>query len=159
MIRLEIPGNRRQARGWPGLGAPFAGHVLRLGIGRMPVLLIDDDARILEYARVASLEPVVEPPHRLIPPFKQRPVIAAIWEAVVPGSDPCLERRLHLLEHAWNAVAVAVLHPADQKGRDFQLVDRPYRRPPDCAAALMLPVVERHPRRTLTRADPDPVSA
>src|ERR1700678_276904 len=112
----------------------------------MPVLLIDDDSRILEYARVASLEPIVEPSHGLIAPFIHRAVVAAIREAMVPGTDPGFERRLHFFQHAWNAVAVSVLQPADQEGGHFEGFDRPQRCTPERAVALMLHVVER-PRR------------
>src|ERR1700678_3346244 len=109
----------------------------------MPVLLIDDDPRILEHPRVASLEPVVEPSHRLIAPFIHRAVVAAVREAMVPWTDPGLQRRFHFLQHAWNAVTVSVLQAADQEGGYLQGFDRPQRRAPERAVALMLHVVER----------------
>ena len=48
-------------------------HFLQIRIRRMPMLHVNHQPRIMLHAGVASLQPVVEPAHRLIAPFDARP--------------------------------------------------------------------------------------
>src|ERR1700677_514902 len=94
----------------------------------MPVLQVDQQARVLQHPGITPLEPVIEPAYRLITPLIPRSVIAAVRKVMIPGTDPRLDRRLHLLQHPRNAVAVAVLKTADEKGRYVKLLDRAHNR-------------------------------
>src|SRR5258706_1313252 len=113
----------------------------------MRMLNIDEEPRILEHTGIPPLEPVVEPTDRLIAPLVQGAVVAAIGKVMIPRAYPSLERRFHLLQHSWNAVAIAILVAADQERGNLQLLDRMNnRRAPEGVVALMFQVVER-PRR------------
>src|ERR1700722_4417520 len=113
----------------------------------MRMLNVDEEARVLEHAGVPPLEPVVKPTNRLIAPLVQGSVVAAIGEVMIPRTYPSLERRLHLLQHSRNAVAIPILVAANQERGNLQLLDRMNnRRAPEGVVALMFQVVER-PRR------------
>ena len=110
------------------------------------MLQVDDQPWIAEHAGITSLEPEVKPANRLITPFVQGSIVTAIREIMIPRTDPRLERRVHFLEHSWNAVAVSVLEATDEEGWNLQLVNRMQRRAPEAIIVLMPKVIER-PRR------------
>jgi len=106
------------------------------------VLLIKDESRIALDAVVHTLQPMVEPAHRLIAPFGARPVDAGVGAIVIPGPDPGMHRSGDALEHADDAVAVAVLEAADQEAGDRDVFQAPDRSTPEWPVTLVTEVLE-----------------
>ena len=118
-VEHAIPDPRdRPAR----LGAPPARSDLEKRPRRVPVSDVHRQARLLHDPRVFSLEPLVVPADGLAAPVEPGLRIRLVRPGVVPRADDRLDRRLHVLEHPRNAVAVAVVPAADEKARDLDRV-------------------------------------
>ena len=114
----------------------------------MPLADVHGELRLLEEAGVASLQRLVEEAHDLVAPLDPGLRVGLVRPGVVPGPDDRPHRRLHVLEHARDAVAVAVVPAADQEGRDAdrRVVRLERGAVPERALALLL-LVGEHVRR------------
>ena len=63
--------------GQPSSKRHSPGRLLEHGTGRMPLADVHREARLGHDARVATLQPLVEPAHRLVAPFHLRLRIGA----------------------------------------------------------------------------------
>ena len=87
VIRLRIKHLLADARDRPAIFvAPAARRVLEIRAGRMPVAHVHREARLLEDSGVDPLEPVIEPAHRLVPPFHARIRVGLVRPGVRPGA-------------------------------------------------------------------------
>src|SRR6185437_12754329 len=88
------------------------------------------------------LQPVIEPTYGLVAPFIQGSVVTAVRPRVIPGTDPGLQRRGDLLQHAGNAVTVAIMQSADQEAGYMNRGQGTFGAMPERAIALVLEVDE-----------------
>ena len=117
--------------------------------GRVPVAHVHREPRLFHDPGFAALQELVEEAHRLVAPLHPRVRVRLVRERVRPRPDHRLHRRaLHVLEHARQRVAVAVVPAADQEPRDLDRVvalDERGALPERVVALLRL--VGEHPRR------------
>src|SRR3954463_16130334 len=104
--------------------SPFSRHLGQVRVRRMPVLHVDHKPRIIFYASVASLQPVIEPAYGLITPLDARSEISIVRKRMVPRSDDRLDGCFGLRQHVRNVVAISVLQPADQETRNRDFAER-----------------------------------
>src|SRR5438270_8790 len=76
------------------LTPPLSRYILQIRIGRVPVLHVDNKARVISNSGIPSLQPIIEPAYRLIPPLDSRAEICIIREGMVPRPDDRLDRSL-----------------------------------------------------------------
>jgi hypothetical protein len=99
---------------------------------------VDREGRLLEDPGVLALQPPVEPAHRFATPLDLGLGPRIVREVVVPGADHGLHRRIHVLEHADHAVAVAVVPAPDVVAGHPDLVVAVSRRGPVPERAVAL---------------------
>ncbi len=149
MIGLRVERTFLDALDWPALfPAPVAWCLLERRARRMPVAHVNRESWLVHDSGVATLQPLIEPAHGLVAPLHAGPGIGLVRPGVVPGAHHPFHRSvLHVLEHARDAVAVAVVPAADEKARDFHalVLTLERRAIPELAVALLL-LVSEHPR-------------
>src|ERR1700674_5896891 len=121
--------------------------------GSVPLLNVNRQRRFFHDSRVAVLEPVIPPAEGLISPFDLRAGFCVVGEGVIPGTDDRLHRRLDLLKHTRDGIAIAVEQASDQEARNFDFAEWPDGSVPELAVALMLEIHQRPGRGFETRAE------
>src|SRR5690606_33750492 len=97
---------------------PGSRRTFEVRTGRVPLAHINGKRRLVHDPGVAALQPVVEPAYRFVAPFHPRLRVGFMRPGVRPGTDPRLHRRVEVLQHARQAVAIPVVPAAYVEARD-----------------------------------------
>ena len=135
------------AQGPAVLPAPESGRMFEIRAWRMPGSDVDGQTWFIHDAGVLALEPLVVPADGLVTPLHAGIRVGLVWECMRPGTNHCLDRRVHVFEHSRQAVAVAVIPAADVEARNLYAVILVARRGPipERSVALLI-LIGQHPR-------------
>src|SRR3954462_12496121 len=117
---------------------PFSRHLLQIRVRRPPMLHVNHQPWIMLHSGVPPLEPVIEPPHRLVSPLHSRSEIGVVGEGMIPWSNYCFHRPLRSHQHVHHIVAISVLHSSYKKTGNGDLAERAHTVTPERAIVLML---------------------
>src|SRR5580700_10229705 len=128
-------------------GAPVAGNLCDVRIGRIPVAHVNFETRLVKNAVLPAFQPVIPPARGLHAPFNAWSGLSIVWKTVIPGAEQGFYLRvLCAFEESADAVAIAVEKTADHESRHFLcsiLIARDRSALPKCSVALVMKIEKK----------------